>query len=243
MAETNNSIISDPIHINAILARLKKNNCQLEVKKVKRDGSFQPLGISEILHISHKKNNILFDAFNHNNITAKQPIHIYAKHDGIEIKFNSRISTLTKRSHLVYFATNIPTEIAYKQRRQQYRAELQNLWKIPVTLFDKNINSPLTAYIYNISTGGINVRSSTDKLCLIQQDVVIDTLIQLPNTESIQCKLQVRQTTLDQTSGLQQLAGQFINLSPKQEKNIRSFVNSVERTQIKTTEKSHTECN
>ncbi len=243
MAEKNNSIISDPIHISAILARMKKNHCQLDVKKVKRDGSTQPLGISEILHISHNKSNILFDAFNHNNITAKQLIHIYAKHDGIEINFNTQVTALTEHDHLVYFSTSIPTEITYKQRRLQYRVELQNLWKIPVTLVDKNINQPLTAYIYNISTGGINVRSSTDKLSRIKQDAVIDTLIQLPNTESIQCKLQVRQTKSDQTAGLQQLAGQFINLTPRQEKNIRSFVNSVERNRIQTVEKPHAEYN
>ncbi len=243
MAEKNNNLISDPIHISAILARLKKNHCQLEIKKIKRDSSTQPLGISEILHISHKKNSILFDAFNHNNVSSKQHIQIYAKHDGIEIKFNGRISTLTKHNHLTYFTVNIPEKITYKQRRLQYRVELQNLWKIPVTLVDKNINNPLTAYIYNISTGGINVRSSTDKLSQIKQDMVIDTLIQLPNTRSIQCKLQVRQTKSDETTGLQQLAGQFINLTPRQEKNIRSFVNSVERTRIKTVEKQQAEYN
>ncbi|VAW97411.1 hypothetical protein MNBD_GAMMA23-919 [hydrothermal vent metagenome] len=243
MAEENNSIISDPVHINAILTRLEKNHCQLDVEKIKRDNSTQSLGISEILHISHKKSTILLDAINHNNISSQQLIQIFSKHDGIEIKFHTRVTSLTKRNHLIYFNARIPSEIAYKQRRLQYRVELQNLWKIPVTLLDKNTSNPLTAYIYNISTGGINVRSSTDKLSQIKQDTVIDTLIQLPSTESIQCKLQVRQTKSDKTTGLQQLAGQFINLTPRQEKNIRAFVNSVDRTRIKTTEKHHAEYN
>lgn len=241
MAETNNNIICDPIHITAILARLENNHCQLQIEEFSQDNTIQFLGISEILHINSNKNNILFDALDQNSITTKQHIKIFSKHDGIEIKFNAKVTGLTKRNHLIYFNSNIPTEIAYKQRRLQYRVELQNLWKIPVTLLDSKSNKPLTAYIYNISTGGINVRSSTDNLSQIKQDAIIDTLIQLPNTNNIQCKLQVRQTKSDQTTGLQQLAGQFINLASAQEKSIQSFVNSAERNKIKTTTKQHAE--
>jgi len=241
MADIDNNIIYDPIHLTAILARLENNHCQLEVKKLNRDNTTQSLGISEILQINHNKNNILFDTLEHNNISNDQQIKIFTKHDGIEMNFTVHVTALTKRNHLIYFNTQIPTEIAYKQRRLQYRVELQNLWKIPVTLLNKD--NPLTAYIYNISTGGINVRSATDNLNQIKHDAIIDTLIQLPNTENIRCKLQVRQTKSDQTTGLQQLAGQFIRLTPKQEKSIQSFVNSVERNKIKTTTIRHVEYN
>jgi len=243
MAEKNNNTICDPIHITAILARLENNHCQLQIEEFNRDNTIQLLGISEILHIDSTKNNILFDALNQSSITAEQHIKVFAKHDGVEINFNAKVTGLTERNHITYFNTDIPGEITYKQRRQQYRAELQNLWKIPVTLLDKKINSPLTAYIYNISTGGINVRSSTDNLIQIKQGAIIETLIQLPSAKNIQCKLQVRQIKSDQKTGLQQLAGQFIGLAPKQGKSIQSFVNSVERNRIKTTAKQPAEYN
>jgi len=233
MVEKNNNTVSDPVHTSAILERIKKNHYQLEIKKADTNKTVTPIGISEILDINYTDNTILFDTLNHDAVTNELPIKIFTKYDGVKINFNVKIIQLTIRNHLVYFKTNIPKEIIYKQRRLQYRVKLQNLWKIPVTLLDNNIKTPLTAYIYNISTGGINVRSSTDKLSDIKEGVVINTLIQLPNMRNLKCKLQIRQTSSEATTGLQQLAGKFINLSPQQEKSIQSFVNSVERNNIK----------
>ncbi len=241
MAERNNSIIRNPVHINAILARLEKNHCQLEVRKTDKNPLSPSLGMTAILNVDYSNDNILFDTLNHNHITKNQHLEFFTKHEGIEMYFQSRVTRLAERNHLIYFNTQIPTEVIYKQRRLQYRVELQNLWKIPVTLIDKKSNTPLTAYIYNISTGGINVRSTTDNLTRIKSNSIIHTLIQLPNNKHIECKLQVRQTQLDTSTGLQQLAGQFIKLSSQHEKNIRSFVNSVERSKIKTTAAQHTE--
>jgi len=232
MSDTNNSIVTDPTHIAALVNRLKKNNCTLEIKIKSPTGELYTLGASEILNVDTEKNNILFDAIDKNRFSAGQQIKIFTKHDGIEIYFATTVTKLTSRNHSNYFNTEIPTSITHKQRRQQYRAVLQNLWKIPVTLIDKSKNH-LSAYVYNISTGGINVRSSTSNFKKIKQDAIIDTVIQLPNDSSIKCKLLIRQTNLNATSGIQQLAGQFLNLNTKQEKTIQSFVNTVERNNIK----------
>ena len=233
MSDTNNSIVTDPTHIAALVNRLNKNNCTLEIKTTSPTGELYTLGASEILNIDIEENNVLFDAIDKNTLSAGQQIKIFTKHDGIEIYFTTTVTKLTTRNHSNYFNAEIPTSITHKQRRQQYRAVLQNLWKIPVTLIDKSSKNPLSAYVYNISTGGINVRSSTSNFTRIKKDAVIDTVIQLPNDSSIKCKLLIRQANLNATSGIQQLAGQFLNLNAKQEKTIQSFVNTVERNNIK----------
>jgi len=235
---TNNIIVTDIIEKNSILTRLLNNHCQVEVKQTTHNGTFKTIGISEILKVDTENNLLLFDAINHNSIKENSLFKIFSKHNGIDINFKIIVSDTMKRNNLNYFHTNIPEEIIYKQRRQQYRVELQNLWKIPVTLINKN-DQPLTAYIYNISAGGMKVRSSTENFIKIKQNSVIDTLIQLPNNANVQCKLQVRQTQSNKLAGFQQLAGQFINLNAKQERTLQSFVNSVERNIIKTNSQLH----
>lgn len=229
----NNTIITDTIHISALLGRLINNHCAVEIKAVDSLGKNHPLGVSEILSINSDENNILFDALENNQVSKDQVIKIFTKHNGIDVHFSAHVTNVIERNQSTYFYTNIPQEVVHKQRRQQYRAVLQNLWKIPVTLIDKSINKSLSAYIYNISTGGINVRSSTENFIKIKQDAIIDTLIQLPDNYKIQCKLQVRQILSNKIGGFQQLSGQFINLDAKQEKYIQSFVNKVERKSIK----------
>ena len=229
----NHTIITDNIHINALLGRLLNSHCAVEIKTVDSFGKTQSIGVSEILSINSDDNNLLFDALKNEKVSVNQKIKIFTKHNGIDIHFNARVTNITERNQSVYFNTNIPQEVIHKQRRQQYRAVLQNLWKIPVTLFDSSFNKPLSSYVYNISTGGINVRSSTEDFIKIKQNAIIDTLIQLPDNCKIQCKLQVREILTNKVGGFQQLSGQFINIDPKQEKYIQSFVNKVERKNIK----------
>lgn len=233
-SSNNNTIITDTIHINALLNRLLKNHCSIEVKTIDTLGKIKLLGISEILNFNSDENILTFDALINANVHLNQRIKIYTKQNGIDINFNSTVTKLTERNHSTYFNLKIPQEIVHKQRRQQYRAVLQNLWKIPVTLIDKSFAKPLSSYVYNISTGGINVRSTTEHFTTIKQDKVIDAFIQLPNNKKIQCKLQVRQTLSNKVAGFQQLAGKFVNLDSKQEKYIQSFVNQVERKSIVT---------
>ncbi len=228
----NNSIITDATHISALLYRLKKKQCTLEIKTLAESGDFIDLGISELLNINTEENTLLFDVIN-KKIALGQQIKVFTKHNGIEMYFQTTVTGFNKNNHPAYFITSTPTSINHKQRRQQYRVELQNLWKIPVTLIDESIKKPLSAYIYNISTGGINVRSSTSPFNKIKPDAVIDTVIQLPNEPSVRCKLLVRQTNVNSTAGFQQLAGQFLNLDARQEKTIQSFVNNVDRKNIK----------
>lgn len=235
----NNTIITDTIHISALLGRLLNNHCAIEIKSIDSSGRTQSLGISEILNINSDENNLLFDALTNNPVSINQTIKVFTKHNGIDIHFNACVSNIIERNQSTYFYTNIPQEVVHKQRRQQYRAVLQNLWKIPVTLIDKSINKSLSAYVYNISTGGINVRSSTENFHTIKQNSIIDTLIQLPDNHKVQCKLQVRQILSNKTGGFQQLAGQFINLDTKQEKYIQAFVNKVERKNITTQSQLH----
>ena len=235
----NNTTVNNQIHRDDILSRLASNHCQVEVKQTNKDGFTTSIGVSEILNFIPEKNSLLFDAINHQAIQENNRLKIFAKQNGIDIHFSVNISNIVKRNHLNYFNTNLPDEIIYKQRRQQYRVELQNLWKIPVTLISKKIKKPLTAYIYNISAGGMKVRSSIEDFNSIKKDSVIETLIQLPNNTSVQCKLQVRQTQVNTKAGFQQLAGQFLNLDSKQEKTIQSFVNTVERNIIKNNSQLH----
>ena len=228
----NQTIVTDSVHINALLNRLLNNHCAVEIKTINGFGEIQSLGISEILSINSDENTLFLDALDNNTVSANQEIKIFTKHRGIDIHFTTSIISITERNQSKYFSTKIPPEVIHKQRRQQYRAILQNLWKIPVILSDKSFTKPLSAYIYNISTGGINVRSSTENFTQIEQNTIIDTLIQLPDNQKIQCKLQVRQTLSNKVAGFQQLAGQFINLDTKQERYIQSFVNKVERNNI-----------
>lgn len=228
----NNTIVTDSTHLCALLNRLKKNKCTLEIKTMSTTGTYSDLGISELLSIDYNNNTLLFDEISENLLTG-QEIKIFTKNNGIEIYFQAAVTGFTKTGSSGNFTTSIPTEINHKQRRQQYRAELQNLWKIPVTLIDKDRKNTLSAYIYNISTGGINVRSTTASFNKIQADTIIDTIIQLPDEPGLQCKLLVRQTDTNRTGGFQQLAGQFLNLNARQEKAIQAFVNSVDRKKIK----------
>lgn len=229
----NNTIITDSIHIDLLLSRLMNNHCAVEIKTTDSSGNIQSAGISEILNINQDNNSLLFDALSEKNLSLNQKIKIFTKHKGIDINFSAAVTAITERNQSLYFNTNIPLEVIHKQRRQQYRAVLQNLWKIPVTLVDKSVNKTLAAYVYNISTGGVNVRTTTDNFSQIKQNSIIDTIIQLPENYRIQCKLQVRQILSNAASGFQQLSGQFINLDARQEKYIQSFVNKVERKHIK----------
>jgi len=233
------TIVTDTIHIGALLGRLHKNHCSVEIKAIDSFNNIESLGLSEILDFNLDDNNIFFDALQTNKVTTNQRIKAFTKYNGIDIHFDSIITDTIERNHCEYFNTNIPNEIIHKQRRQQYRAVLQNLWKIPVTLVDKSLAKPLSAYIYNISTGGISVRSSTEEIIKIKDGMIIDTLIQLPDNRKIESKLQVRQTLTNKAGGFQQLAGQFIDINPKQERMIQSFVNKVERRNITSQSQLH----
>ena len=226
------TIVTDTIHIGALLGRLHKNHCSVEIKTIDSLNNIKPLGLSEILSIDLDNNSIFFDALQTNKVKTHQKIKVFTKFNGIDVHFDTIITNTTERNHSLYFNAHIPDEVIHKQRRQQYRAVLQNLWKIPVTLVDKSLSKPLSAYIYNISTGGISVRSSTEKMIKIKDGAIIDALIQLPDNCKIESKLQVRQTLTNNAGGFQQLAGQFINIGTKQEKMIQSFVNKVERKSI-----------
>lgn len=218
---------------------MAKEHCQLEVKAILNNSNHKTIGLSEILNVNIEAGTLLLDAINPIGLKQNKALKIVGKLSGIDINFNTTIDSLTKRNHLYYCNVKIPDEIIHKQRRQQYRVELQNLWKIPVTLVNKQKQPPLTAYIYNISAGGMKVRSSTENFSSIKENTILDAQIQLPNNANIQCKLQVRQTQSNNTAGFQQLAGQFIKLNASQEKTIQSFVNSVERNNIKANSQLH----
>jgi len=236
----NNTIITDSIHIDLLLSRLLNNHSAVEIKTTNSLGESQLLGISEILKINTDNNTLFFDALDTNSLSINQKIKVFTKNKGIDIHFNATVTGITKRNDSVYFNTDIPQEVIHKQRRQQYRAVLQNLWKIPVTLVNRTLSQTLSAYVYNISTGGLNVRTTTDNFASIKPDSIIDSIIQLPDNNRIHCKLQVRQTLENKAAGFQQLSGQFINLDAKQEKYIQAFVNKVERTNIKKQAELHT---
>lgn len=235
----NKTTITDATHINALLGRLFKNHCSVEVKEVNSSGAIKTLGMSEILNFKPDEDTILFDAIPSTQLKSNKHIKIFTKFQGVEIHFNAIVTKTTERSHSFYFNTKIPKEIVHKQRRQQYRAVLQNLWKIPVSLIDNTHSKIQSAYIYNISTGGISIRSTTEDLTKIANGVIIDTIIQLPENNKIECQLQVRQTQSNAEGGFQQLSGQFLNMNSKNEKIIQSFVNKVERKSITSQSELH----
>ena len=232
MSLTNNTIIRDKLHVSALLNRLFKQKCILNIKILSNNGSYITIGNSELLKINYKENSILLDDFEY-KIEIGTNITVFTKHKGVETYFQTTVNNQLNNEAANYYICSIPEEVNHKQRRQQYRAEVQNLWTIPVTLVDDTTETPLSAYLYNISTGGINIRSSSSSFKKIKKDTIVNTHIQFPNNENVKCKLLVRQADLNKKAGVQQLAGKFINLDAKQEKTIQSFVNSVDRKIIK----------
>ena len=230
MSFSNNTIVKEKLQIYALLNRIYKNKCILNIKFLSNNASYINIGHSELLQINLDQDTITIDSLD-KKIHVGTNITVFTKHKGIETYFQTHI--INADDKLNYYICKIPNEINHKQRRQQYRAEVQNLWTIPVTLIEDNSKKPLSAYIYNISTGGINVRSSSSSFKKIKKDTVIDTHIQFPNNANIHCKLLVRQSEPNKKAGVQQLAGQFVNLNAKQEKTIQAFVNSVDRKIIK----------
>ena len=227
-----NSVVTDSSDISVILSKLHSSNSSLDIKTINKLGQYESLGISELLNVNHDKNTLFFDAIKSTKLKPNQNIKIFTKHNGIEIYFDTTVTEFNNLGQLKLLNTSIPQTINRKQRRQQFRVEIQNLWKIPVTIFEPETRLPILSYLYNISTGGLNVRSSTSGLRKISKDSIIDTVIQLPNDSTVKCKLLVRKAQTNKSAGFEQLAGKFLNLSDKQEKIIQSFVNTVERRKI-----------
>lgn len=185
---------------------------------------------SRILSVTNS--DIILDQFNtreaHNKVLPSMALQVHAKYKAVP--FNFTVTTKTAQAN--GYCCSFPDKIYHPQKRSFFRISLDNFEKYKFTGAVQYSENTLTGFILDISYGGLSLAIHSS-IYIKKGDLLSPCRLELKNGHLIQLDLIACSVKSIPQNGYTRVGCEFLNLSPKENKNIRTFITEYQRQNAK----------
>lgn len=191
---------------------------------------------SSVLDIDTQAGCLLLDELSppdgHRNLHPGSELRVFGRIDGIELSFNTGITTIDHSADIALYKSTLPDEIRYNQRREFHRVSPHR--ELSVKLRNPQGQS-LESKLRDISLGGVCVQSGTnDPTGWLRHGAAM--LCDMPigrNSSRVVSPIEIRHVRQNSRNHTQMIGARFTALDPLQRRNIQRYIAKIERDLVK----------
>jgi c-di-GMP-binding flagellar brake protein YcgR len=222
-------LITDQTRIARLLERLARRHTPLSVEIPGHKERYTSCTVD--VERSHVLLDELMPSTGHPHLLKAGKLRIACKLDGVEIKFNATLDRADEKNNLLTYYMILPTQMEYRQRRQDYRVHIP-MSKVLRVIIDGDDDTVTEGVLHDLSRTGAGVIFSVANITL-ERGLKYEGAIELPDGEQLYCSVELRYSKTTQP-GKQQLTGvHFIDIQPAQTRLISRCISELEREIIR----------
>jgi len=219
-------VITDSLHIHAILKNVANNNANLQVRLQNTEYS----ATSRIMRVDFDAQHLILDELIAGKeleqaVKSGNLLTLSGTNNSVKFRFHAALDEVGENNRIPYYKLSYPTELEYAQRRQLFRLELGQDWQFPVKIIDKA--STHDALARNISLGGLNIKCDESLVDYSARDN-LNLLLSLPDAQPVHCTAHICNIRV-QNKKQSDLACKFIELDDHKVKLIQRYISRVQR--------------
>lgn len=175
----------------------------------------------------------LTPAIGHERIRVEPRIEVRALVDGIELRFESRVTQIGEQDGLPYYKVAFPPEVLYAQRRRQHRVTvpMSQGFEVIVTFADEQ---ELRGELRDLSVGGLCARIRTGELdAKTDRNALAACRILLPGDRTIVSDVELLHIDAPPRPRVPRIGARFVDPSPATKRRIEQFCAELERSQVR----------
>ncbi|WP_455211013.1 flagellar brake protein [Kaarinaea lacus] len=220
--------IEKPQRIFSLLKPAIGSETSLKIVPDHSDELFQ----SSLLNIDYERKLLSIKkinyTFGHLMVIDAKSLTIYSQHDGAEVAFTTYLSRYSERNG-GYYEIQFPQQVKYCQRRMSHRVHISFALNIRAELYTEK-GQKVEAYLRDISAEGLRLQISEVNPNEFKEKAIIkNCVINLPDSEQINCTLQVQHKHNHVRNKGCTIGGSFFAMSAAQQKDIQKFISGLER--------------
>lgn len=216
-----------------LLKRALETRCLLTVFI----GSDRTPYTSAILEVVREGRYLVLDeltpALGHERIQAEPRIEVRALVEGIELRFETRVTQIGAQDDLPYYKVAFPQEVIYAQRRRQHRVTvpLSQGFEVIVTFADEQ---ELRGELRDLSVGGLCARIRSGTIDPKQdRHALASCRILLPDERSILSDIEILHIDAPSRPRVPRIGARFVDPAPAMLRRIEQFCAELDRLHIR----------
>ena len=221
--------ITEPVKVSRLLERFTKRYTPLTVQIP----GYKEHYTSCIVDVDGK--DVLLDELlpptGHQLLITERALQVTGKLDGVDIQFFTTLKRVGDKDNILTYHMEIPGLLEYRQRRLDYRVRIPMTMKLPVSIKNKS-GKMVRGKLHDLSSGGAAMICLEDKT-IMKSGELYECAIELPQSEYIDCTVELRYAKGTPSGDTQLIGIQFIGLSPVQSRLIGRCINELEREFIR----------
>ena len=167
-------------------------------------------------------------------LIARDPcIEVRALVEGIELRFETRVTQIGEQDGLPYYKVAFPAEVAYAQRRRQHRVTvpMSQGFEVIVTFAD---GEELRGELRDLSVGGLCARIRSGEIDPdYDRNALASCRILLPGDRSIICDVELLHIDAPPRPRVPRIGLRFVDPSPSAARRLEQFCAELERMQVR----------
>ena len=224
--------VSDLGQITSLLVQAYKSHVLLNASFPDISGHFS----TALLGIYDEHGFIVLDELTprkgHNLFLQQGTINISGRLEGVEVRFSSRLKEDREKNGIAYYKAEIPREIYYRQRRQDFRITSRGERISFHGLRGKGRRQMIRGYINDLSRKGLGVVLEDD-VTLYPGEVLPSCIIDIPGEGEIAFSLEVRFCSRKNRAQLTRIGGRFSQIDPDAQRKVARCINRMERVRAR----------
>ncbi|HED18730.1 MAG TPA: hypothetical protein ENI74_04405 [Gammaproteobacteria bacterium] len=184
-----------------------------------------------ILGTREKQGHFYLDELNsrsaHEAFLKSRKARVDCRLQGTELSFVAHLLKASTANGIALYEMAIPNAIVRLQRRDSFRLRLSPGLTVPVTLAHFE-GETVSGEALDLSASGVGISLHTRNTPSRGQ-ILHSVSLSLPGTRPLKADVEVRFAQLEQLHHTLRIGGRFVNLNPKQERQIAQFLAEQQR--------------
>lgn len=175
----------------------------------------------------------LTPALGHERVKAEPRLEVRALVDGIELRFESRVTQIGAQDDLPYYKVAFPQEVIYAQRRRQHRVTvpMSQGFEVIVTFADEQ---ELRGELRDLSVGGLCARIRSGEIDPKRDRHALATCrILLPEERTILSDIELLHIDAPPRPRVPRIGARFVDPSPTMRRRLEQFCAELDRLHIR----------
>jgi c-di-GMP-binding flagellar brake protein YcgR len=171
----------------------------------------------------------LYPRTGHHKVIPGSTLHVQTRLNGVATQFDCHIESIEESSGVAAYHAQLPESIAYYQKRQQFRAQLDFEHEIFVRI-EPRPGKVVMGQVFDISLNGLGLHfDTTAGLNLENGQQYAGIAIELPGCHPFLTTLEIRSMRLDKTESMLIVGAQFLDLPQRDQRQIQRYVAMLDR--------------
>lgn len=221
--------ITSPWRIKALLQRVQKNHCLLNVFLPDQSKPYTSMILAVDAETSILELDELSPVDGNRAMNAGMTVQIKTQLQGVDMKFSCDVIEIGEEDGLAVYRMTLPEIMLYHQQRQSYRVRISAGHDVSIQLLRGN-GETLEGRLRDISVGGIGILFTINAASGIKQGEEVPTCtLTLPDGNQISCPLEIRYVSARSGTKFSTIGARFQDLDQEDEHKIMQLVMELDR--------------